>query len=108
MFIWSMDLLYIVNYNIAIIRTREGGEYKMETKYNYLARRKGTSERGDFYVITLVVGEEGEKGKRFTSDFFVPVELYVKCDAFVEFQQVDAIFVPDFKGRAKLVCIEGL
>lgn len=77
----------------------------MEVRYNYVARRKGTSEKGDYYVITLMVASEG---RSYSTDFFVNVEEFVKCEAFTEFQPVDAIFIPDFKGRAKLVSIEGL
>lgn len=80
----------------------------METRFNYLARRKGTTEHGEFYAITLIVSEDGESSKRYTADFYVPVELFVKCSSLKEFQPVDAIFIPDYKGRAKLVSIEGL
>lgn len=68
--------------------------------------RKGTSERGEYFAISLMT--EMEDGKKYHNDFFVDAEMYEKALSLNRFQEVDAIFLPGFKGRAKLVSIEGL
>lgn len=71
--------------------------------YFYVGRRKGTSERGDFFVISLIVSEIGEDARSFQLDLFVNVELFVKCENFQRFQTVDCVFAPTATGKARLV-----
>lgn len=80
----------------------------MDMRYNFLNRRKGTTPNGDYHVVSLIVTEPGDTGKSFTCDFFVNIEMFVKCENFKQFQAVDAIFAPSPTGKAKLVEIIGL
>lgn len=68
--------------------------------------RKGTSDKGPFYVISLM--SKLEDGRKFNNDFYVNEEMYEKASAFDCFQEVDPVFLAGFKGRAILVGIEAL
>lgn len=71
--------------------------------FYYIGRRKGTTERGEFYAITIMISEVGENTRSFQTDFFVNAEMFVKCENFQKFQTVDCLFIPTSTGRAKLV-----
>lgn len=75
-------------------------------KHYFTGTRTGKSEKGDFYVINLMT-EEAD-GRSFQNDYYVDVEMYVKASGLNRFQEVDAIFLPSFNGKARLVSIEGL
>lgn len=68
--------------------------------------RKGTSEKGEFFVISLM--SKLEDGRKYNNDFYVDYEMYAKASAFECFCEVDPIFLAGFKGRAMLVSIEAL
>lgn len=75
-------------------------------KHYILGTRKGTSEKGDFYTVKLMTDEA--EGRSFENEYYVDASLYVKASGLNRFQEVDAIFLPSFNGKARLVSIEGL
>ena len=77
-------------------------------KYFFLGTRKGTSDRGEYYVVTMLVEESSDNGRSFNIDCYVDVDMYVNASALTRFQEVDAIFVPRYDGKAKLISLVGL
>lgn len=78
-------------------------------KIFFLSATSGKTEKGTYYRMTLnIIENNGDNEHGYSVDFFVDVDMYTKAKTFTRFQEVDAIFIPNQKGFAKLVSIEGL
>lgn len=78
-------------------------------QYFLIGTSRGSSERGDWYRITLNISENTSEGVRdYVAELYVDAVMYGKCQAIKKFSPVDAAFVPSASGRARLVSIESL
>lgn len=83
--------------------------YMNDVKTYFLSATSGKTDKGDYYKVSLHFSEDANgKTNEFSVDFFVDVDMYTKCKTFQRFQEVDGVFMPNKKGFAKLVSIEGL
>lgn len=81
----------------------------MEYHVFFFGASKGTTERGDYYKVTLSVAITADgREQAYSCDFFVDAVMYAKVSAFKRFQEVDAIFLPTGAGKARLLSIEPL
>lgn len=74
-------------------------------EYLYFGRRSGKSEKGEFYIITLMITEL-ESGNSFSVNSYVDATIYAKAEDLQRCQPVDCIWAPTSTGRAKLVYLE--
>lgn len=70
-------------------------------EYLYFGRRSGNSEKGTYYIITLMVTDL-DSGNSFSVNSYVDKDIFDVTEEFQRCQPVACIWVPTTTGRAKL------